>query len=202
MFGTTAVSSVRSAGYHGIMANKIHESRKASAKAAVETQGVSSLNVTTASHVGVQGVVTKFRENVRNFSFHGADPVSGFDQEEFSSTSVRQVGENQNLNKERTGALESLQNNMRKFATDAMNASNSVKNSGISGTAHQKLMETLKELNSGKAGGIKEALREYSKTLMESREPPVELSEPTKIFWQENSQVAGSRLPEHVNTYL
>jgi hypothetical protein len=202
MFGTTAVSSVRSAGYQSIMANKIHESRKASARAAVETQGVSSQNVTTASSAGVQGVMTKFRENVRNFSFGDADPISGFDKEAFSSTSIRQVGENQNINKKRTGALESLQNNMRKFATDAMNASNSVKNSGISGTAHQKLMETLKELNSGEAGGIKEALREYSKSLMESREPPVRISQPTKIFWQENAHVAGSKLPEHVNTYL
>jgi hypothetical protein len=200
MFGTTAVSSVRSADYYSIMANKIQESRQTSTNTEVaESQPLSGQGVTSTSNANVQGVMTKFRENVKNFSFGGADPISGFNKEEFCSTSVKQVGESGE--KEATGALSGFQDNVRKFATATLRGGGTGR-AGDAQTAHGKLMETLKEVNTGATTSMKNTLAEYAKSLMESREPPVKIAQPIKIFWKENPTIAGSTLPDHIDISL
>ena len=201
MIGITAVSSVQSMNHGSIMTNKIHESREADDKTALEVRSLSVHDVRTDSGKQViEGVLTKFRKGVRDFTFGVLKPANGVVGEKIYETSASETAKN--LRKKYSGALTGFNNRIHGFAFGILRPGSGIVGEKIYHSSHSNTLKNLKKEHLGAAASIKNTLREYAKSAIESAGPPVSLVDPITLLQNElpnASAVDDTQRVQHVN---
>ena len=126
MIDSTALYSARTIYPHsGITVNmtkKTPESADSRGETLSEVQNLSGQDVKADTNDIPEGSLTKFRENVREFTFGVLRPESGIVGEKTYETSVSQTMKN--LRKEHVGAAAGIRETLRRYVQEAMESTN------------------------------------------------------------------------------